>query len=438
MATYTYPSSLIENAPRTNVGIVNIGDNQFVAPRDPRAKDILNYSSSGTTFYDRPEELEFAPDPNEPGIYNTELNPFNPSSQFFPYEPDYGGIMSARAYEDAGEPMGSDARLQKEYEGYGKVYDQEGFLVENPEEGQLMYDAKGRPIMEDNYGLYWQNKINVSPSMHTIGPPQLGYQDPEEQRDTVFHEGKHFFIDQYGNLVPKASEADERDAAHNALYFADMWRKDPFTYNTANMTLNRQDALAFMEMQNLGRNVTQGNYTLPESKTQTSNRRWQELVNDPGFEGVGDDVIHDPIMEQRFNQYGAMYAPGRGDYTRPTMTQGEMARDARMTGGGVNPHEATRAGYTGRLDRTVSSPTPSPSRGRANPHFNAGGIAGLPGQWTPSMSESEEEEYDIRPLQLDPGIMSIEDLEDLFEEVGLDKRLIYNLINTGGLSQFVV
>ena len=71
------------------------------------------------------------------------------------------------------------------------------------------------------------------------------------------------------------------------------------------------------------------------------------------------------------------------------------------------------------------------------PKYNSGGIAGLPGQWTPSMSESEEEEYNIRPLQLDPGIMSIEDLEDLFEEVGLDKRLIYNLINSGGLSQLV-
>jgi hypothetical protein len=54
------------------------------------------------------------------------------------------------------------------------------------------------------------------------------------------------------------------------------------------------------------------------------------------------------------------------------------------------------------------------------------------------MSESEEEEYNIRPLQLDPGIMSIEDLEDLFEEAGLDKSIIYKLINTGGLSQFVV
>ena len=69
--------------------------------------------------------------------------------------------------------------------------------------------------------------------------------------------------------------------------------------------------------------------------------------------------------------------------------------------------------------------------------FNAGGIAGLPGQWTPSMSESEEEEYNIRPFQLDPGIMSIDDLEDLFEEAGLDKSIIRKLINSGGLSQLI-
>ena len=104
-----------------------------------------------------------------------------------------------------------------------------------------------------------------------------------------------------------------------------------------------------------------------------------------------------------------------------------MARDARMTGGGVNPHETTRASYQ----------EPATDRNPRQHHFNTGGIAGLPGQWTPSMSESEEEEYDIRPLQLDPGIMSIEDLEDLFEEAGLDKRIIYELINTGGLSQLI-
>ena len=87
-----------------------------------------------------------------------------------------------------------------------------------------------------------------------------------------------------------------------------------------------------------------------------------------------------------------------------------------------------------------SHTTPSRPRNPNNPHqgFNEGGIAGLPGgQWTPSIGESDEEIFDIQPFQLDPGIMSIDDLEDLFEEVGLDKRLIYNLINTGGLSQLV-
>jgi hypothetical protein len=83
-------------------------------------------------------------------------------------------------------------------------------------------------------------------------------------------------------------------------------------------------------------------------------------------------------------------------------------------------------------DSTANMPARRPTH-----HFNTGGIAGLPGQWTPSMAESEEEEYNIKPLQLDPGIMSIEDLADLFEEAGLDKSIIYTLINSGGLSQLL-
>ena len=84
-----------------------------------------------------------------------------------------------------------------------------------------------------------------------------------------------------------------------------------------------------------------------------------------------------------------------------------------------------------------SNITPKPRPNTPNPHFNEGGIAGLPGQWTPSIGESDEEIFDIQPFQLDPGIMSIEDLEDLFEEAGLDKSIIYKLINSGGLSQLV-
>ena len=81
-----------------------------------------------------------------------------------------------------------------------------------------------------------------------------------------------------------------------------------------------------------------------------------------------------------------------------------------------------------------SNTTPS----RTRHHFNEGGIAGLPGQWSPSTLEGDEETFNLKSLGLDPGIMSIDDLEDLFEEAGLDKRIIYELINTGGLSQFVV
>ena len=105
-------------------------------------------------------------------------------------------------------------------------------------------------------------------------------------------------------------------------------------------------------------------------------------------------------------------------------------------GRGMHLNQDAASNYAAKVDAAKSYIDSNRPRGTAR--FNTGGIAGLPGQWTPSMSESEEEEYNIRPLQLDPGIMSIEDLEDLFEEAGLDKRLIYNLINTGGLSQFVV
>jgi hypothetical protein len=85
-----------------------------------------------------------------------------------------------------------------------------------------------------------------------------------------------------------------------------------------------------------------------------------------------------------------------------------------------------------------SNITPRPHPNTHNPHFDEGGIVGLPGQWSPATIIGDEETFDIKSLGLDPGIMSIDDLEDLFEEAGLDKKIIYDLINTGGLSQLVV
>ena len=131
-------------------------------------------------------------------------------------------------------------------------------------------------------------------------------------------------------------------------------------------------------------------------------------------------------MKQFDRMYDYDTSQRRGDYTRAPMTQQQMGREAQMTGGRVNPHEATRAVYQ------EQGPAGGPRR-----RFNEGGIAGLPGPWSPSTILGDEETFDIKTLGLDPGIMSIDDLEDLFEEAGLDKRIIYNLINTGGLSQLV-
>ena len=119
---YDYPSSVIGNAPKANVGIVpfnRFGYDEYFAPKDPTIKDYLGYSPYDKIQgvpqlgisdqlvpkqieYNHPEELEFARDPNAPvpgGIYNTELNPYDPSSKFFPREQDLAGIMGIKAYE---------------------------------------------------------------------------------------------------------------------------------------------------------------------------------------------------------------------------------------------------------------------------------------------------------------------------------------------------
>ena len=89
------------------------------------------------------------------------------------------------------------------------------------------------------------------------------------------------------------------------------------------------------------------------------------------------------------------------------------------------------------IQNQYRQPSTTPSKTTSH-HFDEGGIVELPGQWSPSIIEADEETFDIKSLGLDPGIMSIDDLEDLFEEVGLDKKLIHDLINTGGISQLVV
>ena len=140
------------------------------------------------------------------------------------------------------------------------------------------------------------------------------------------------------------------------------------------------------------------------------------------------------------NQERAMEQSLNRGYDHPEDFKNALAQSGHWGSGRSRIENTGRPMYQSASSRSIEPtlpPSTAPDRSPRQHHFNAGGIAGLPGQWTPSMSESEEEDYNIRPLQLDPGIMSIEDLEDLFEEVGLDKSIIYKLINSGGLSQLV-
>ena len=44
-------------------------------------------------------------------------------------------------------------------------------------------------------------------------------EDPDEVRDSIFHEGKHFFMDKFGNLVPKMGALSDEDQ-HKLIWFA--------------------------------------------------------------------------------------------------------------------------------------------------------------------------------------------------------------------------
>jgi hypothetical protein len=440
--------TILGRVPSTNIGMVPIGDvwdytdpgvpqlgygkNWFkrpgyVEPRDPIAADVLRY---GPAFYDRPEELEFSdardydqPIPGSRGygegtagtVYNTELNPFNPSSKFFPYEKDFSGIMSAKSLQEGGDPIYDISRMDP-----SKI------------PPSMRTDAEQIGRTDSRYGVksHWGD----APTDLRVGlnVPKLeknkGYID-----STLLHEARHYYQAKFGFDITQLSD----DEMHNVIYQFQGMYDNPVDRRRVPYALTKKEADAYMGMhkqgkqwyQNQGQGFPPSKAEIKQKKQQESQARWDRREAYHGLMMAGQENLGQTV-DQRLKQFDRMYgydtSQRRGDYTRPTMTQQQMGREAQVTGGRVNPHEATRAVYQ------EQGPAGGPRR-----HYNEGGIAGLPGQWTPSMSESEEEEYNIRPLQLDPGIMSIEDLEALFEEAGLDKSLIYKFINSGGLSQLI-
>ena len=259
---------IIDQAPKTNVGIVSLPSGQYTFPRSDDARSLLNYGPTAGE-----DTSSFIRDSDGNIIRNTELNPFNPSSQFFPYEPDYAGIMSTKAYlEDKGLPLRADPEL--ETRGAGKTVDTGpyGFYVRQ-QDPEIKTDRSGNPYkltIEDAGMIY------INPTAHR--DVRTSALDTTELRDTIFHEGKHYFIDRFGQAVPITKGLqyeglggirrrgpagmfgsptipdDKREGQHGTIYFADIFRNSPFL----NMILDptgRGAAYGFMEMHNYAKNV---------------------------------------------------------------------------------------------------------------------------------------------------------------------------------------
>ena len=269
MATYNYPSSVIENAPRTNVGLVRFNpykyidtEDEYFAPRDPRIKDYLNYSAyenvKGIPQLGIQDQLRR----KQGGTYNTELNPYNPSSKFFPYEPDLTGIMGISAYEQGGKPV-----LQQDLGETSGLHDWSQTITINPFKHALKKDDKGVPQLE-------------------LNPAQ----DPDKVRETLFHEGKHFFIDKFGKLIPKTGALSDEDEHKLIWFYEDMftpgYEKKDFIWS-----LNKKQAEAWMEMQDLARKWSKHKTKFTGGR-ESAKEFWGELQNNPNLTEDQKDELY--------------------------------------------------------------------------------------------------------------------------------------------------
>jgi hypothetical protein len=364
--------------PQLGIGGHSIGKTGYVGPRDEKVKDLLGYSAYDQNRYgelvpkqmeyDRPEELEFAPDPNEPGIYNTELNPFDPSSQFFPYEKDFSGIMAARALQEGGDPIFDISRAAD--------------VTDVPP--SMRTDAEYiRPGSDERYGVTtWRGDqptwLNVGLNIPDLAQDK-GYID-----STLLHEARHYYQAKFGFDITQLSE----DEMHNVInQFQGIYRRpgEGYQVDRSNIpwSLSKKEADAYMGMHKQGKqwyqNQGQGfgltkrealdkrlqeNYTKQQEKEKLQGDYHRLMM-------AGQDKLghtYDQSMKQFDRMYDYDTSQRRGDYTRPTMSQQQMGREAQMTGGRVNPHEATRAVY-----QEQGPAGGAPQR----PSFNTGGLVSL-------------------------------------------------------------
>jgi len=183
----------------------------------------------------------------------------------------------------------------------------------------------------------------------------------------------------------------------------------------------------------------QGNTGFPWKMSESGHQLDPALNPGLDLSSYGDPGIESwtPAKEQKLNALLAQlmqgYDNGVGSLTEPNID----ALKAQIMGNPVTPNFGDLSELYG-INANAFNPEAYIQEQMAlgNPPnintglFNRGGIASLqyggqPGPFSDPTTVTEEETYDIQPLQMDPGIMGIGDLEDLFEEAKV-KESIYD------------
>ena len=327
-------------------------------------------------------------DPDAPGKSYFETNP--EFKTFFPEDPNYAALAALDEFQESG----------------GGMYDDTARF-------DLERTLKGDPGSDFGvtFGDYWNQPdkifMNLGEGADDWRENKYGYDDRSKgYKNTAIHEMLHHWLYDRDSRSQLASDASR--ATRDPRRWHDEIRAGEYMWNP-DLAPRRVD---------------------PTKRTKTITNTYGDTFTIPARTGQESYDI-DSITEA--NNFMKMHRLGQQQYE-------DKWRFQEPGYAGRTPDETWEWGpmpwgdWSGSGGLMVDPRIKSPPK----PHFNTGGISGLPGgQWSSSTITGDEEIYDIKPLQMDPGIMSIEDLEDLFEEVGLDKSIIYKLINTGGLSQLL-
>ena len=361
---------IISNVPYTNVGMVragvfgDTGESAYVYPRDPRVQELLNYAPNPSNPEDPyAQRISFAPDaPTQ--IYNTELNPYNPSSEFFPYQQDASGIMAVESLSQPSlrQPEGIpifDTSGTPEGEGvYGTQGTYSRRQLKSPRDLESIY--RGRFDVPTGFNI----GINVESLMK-----DKGYID-----STVLHEAKHLFDDKYGyNSFDRLTPEQK----HKVIYMTQGMFYNQGIDKRRTGVLTSEEAMALMQAQAMGLAYLQ-NKMFPETKL--SKIRGREL--ETGAEVVStfdaDSHIHSENINGTHSHNGSTHTHSDGGSTGNVSSGGSTGGGS--TGGGTVVIGGQPGGRPSRdpvQERQRISDILEVRRRGANIGFKAGGLASI-------------------------------------------------------------